>query len=585
MSKPTIFSTISLILIIFSFNSISLFGQKTLIEIDDIYPEDVRMEGFILNSNQKVNIDAVGFYFRDEENRMVFGNSWILDADSREVVWDLSEAGLKRRNRGLLEFSDDVSLPKGVYEVYYASHPITSFSIFNIHVLEEFIGSVFKGWFRGDRDNFNEEIRDLFRDFRIVIKGDGKSLSNEDVYRRQEKQKDDAFIWISGNKKNLYKSVGFIVSQTVEVDVYSIGELTRDRNLDYGWIQDANSRERVWELSYRKSKEAGGARKNRMRRSALTLPKGKYSVVYSTDGSHSPRRWNSQPPFDPEFWGIRINLKNPKDRKKVEFFDSDKFISERTVVNLTKVRDSEVVSYGFKLKKDMDLNIYSVGEGDSGEMVDHGWIINASDRKRVWEMKYRDTKHAGGADKNRVFDEVVRFRKGEYIAYYVTDGSHSYRMWNSSPPSDQQAWGLRLISVDDKFNAKDVEEYKEKEDKNVLASVINVGNNEMVSARFSLKERTRVRIYTIGEGSGGQMHDYGWIEDLHSGRTIWEMSYRITEHAGGAKKNRMFDGTIILESGEYEVVYETDGSHCFNDWNASQPYDPFNWGITVRVVE
>lgn len=585
MHKPTIFSTITLILIIFSFNSISLFGQKTLIEIDDIYPEDVRMEGFILNSNQTVNIDAVGFYFRDEEDRILFGNSWILDADSREVVWDLSDAGLKRRNRGLLEFSDDVSLPKGVYEVYYASYPITDFSNFNIRVLEEFLGSVFKGWFRGNRDNFKEEMWDLYRDFRIVIKGDGESLSNEDVYRRQQKQKDDAFIWISGDKKNLHKIIGFIASQTVEVDVYSIGELNRDGNHDYGWIQDANSRERVWELSYRKSKEAGGARKNRMRRSAITLPKGKYLVMYSTDDSHSPRRWNSQPPFDPEFWGIRINLKNPKDRKKVEFFDSDKFMNERTVVNLTKVRDSEVVSYGFKLKKDMDLNIYSVGEGVSGEMVDHGWIINASDRKRIWEMKYRDTKHAGGADKNRVFDEVVRFRKGEYIAYYVTDASHSYRMWNSSPPSDQQAWGLRLISVDAKFNAKDVEEYREKEDKNVLASVINVGNNKMVSARFNLKERKRVSIYAIGEGRRGQMYDYGWIEDLHSGRTIWEMSYRITEHAGGAKKNRMFDGTIVLEPGEYEVIYETDGSHSFNDWNESQPYDPFNWGITVRVVE
>ena len=585
MHKPTIYSTISLLLIVITFNSISLFGQKTLIEIDDIYPEDVRMEGFVLNSNQKVYIDAAGFYYRDGGTRILLGNSWILDADSREVVWDLSEAESKRRKRGLLKFSDDVSLPKGVYEVYYASYPMRSFSNFNSDDLGEFLGSFFRGWFRGNRDHYKEEMGDLFREFKIVIKGNGEALSNEDVYRRQEKQKNNAFIWISGDKKNLYKSIGFIANQTVEVEVYSIGELNRDGIHDYGWIQDANSRERVWELSYRKSKEAGGARKNRMRRSTLTLPKGKYSVVYATDDSHSPRRWNSQPPFDPEFWGIMINLKNPKDRKKVEFFDSDKFISERTVVNLTKVRNSETVSYGFKLKKDMDLNIYSVGEGVSREMADHGWIINASDRKRVWEMKYRDTKHAGGAEKNRVFDEVVRFRKGEYIAYYVTDGSHSYRMWNSSPPSDQQAWGLRLISVDDKFNAKDVEEYKEKEDENILASVINVGNNEMVSARFRLKERARVRIYAIGEGTRGQMHDYGWIEDLHSGRTIWEMSYRITEHAGGAKKNRMFDGTIILERGEYEVLYETDGSHCFNDWNASQPYDPFNWGITVRVVE
>ncbi|MCH8300956.1 MAG: hypothetical protein IIC39_10520 [Candidatus Marinimicrobia bacterium] len=158
-------------------------------------------------------------------------------------------------------------------------------------------------------------------------------------------------------------------------------------------------------------------------------------------------------------------------------------------------------------------------------------------------------------------------------------------MWNSSPPSDQQAWGLRLISLDSKFDSDDVEEYVEEEDENILASVVNVGNNDMVSARFKLKERKRVRIYAIGEGSRGEMYDYGWIEDLHSGRTIWEMSYRITEHAGGAKKNRMFDGTILLEPGEYEVRYETDGSHSFNDWNASQPYDPFNWGITVRVVE
>ena len=585
MTKPTIFSTISLLLFVLSFNLISLFGQKSLIEIDDIYPEDVRMEGFVLNSDQDVVIDAVGFYYRDGGNRVLLGNSWILDADTREVVWDLSEADSKRRSRGLLEFSDDVPLPKGVYEVYYASYPLRSFSDFNIDDLGEFLGSFFKGWFRGDRDHYKKEMWDLYREFKIVIKGDGETLSREDVYTLQEKQKDDAFIWISGDKKNLYKSVGFIANRTVELEVYAIGELTRNGNHDYGWIQNLLTGERVWELSYRKSKEAGGARKNRMKRSTLTLPKGKYSVVYSTDDSHMPRRWNSQPPYDPEFWGIRVDLKNRKDRKNVEMFDSEKFFKERTVVNLTKVRNSEVVSYGFKLKKDMDLNIYCVGEGVNREMADYGWIIDASDRGRVWEMRYRDTEHAGGAEKNRVFDDVVRFKKGNYIAYYLTDGSHSYRMWNSSPPSDQKAWGLRLISIDSKFDANDVEEYEEEEDENILASVINVGNNDMISARFKLNERKRVRIYAIGEGSRGQMYDYGWIEDLHSGKTIWEMSYRITEHAGGAKKNRMFDGTIVLEPGEYEVRYETDGSHSFNDWNASQPYDPFNWGITVRVVE
>ena len=64
------------------------------------------------------------------------------------------------------------------------------------------------------------------------------------------------------------------------------------------------------------------------------------------------------------------------------------------------------------------------------------------------------------------------------------------------------------------------------------------------------------------------MVDYGWIEDAKSGRRVWEMTYRMTEHAGGAKKNRRFDGVIRLPAGEYVLRYETDGSHSFGDWNA-----------------
>ena len=54
-----------------------------------------------------------------------------------------------------------------------------------------------------------------------------------------------------------------------------------------------------------------------------------------------------------------------------------------------------------------------------------------------------------------------------------------------------------------------------------------------------------------------------------------------TEHAGGASKNRRFDGTIRLSAGEYVLRYETDGSHAFGDWNADPPDDPEMWGITV----
>lgn len=386
-------------------------------------------------------------------------------------------------------------------------------------------------------------------------------------------------------QKYTLKNIGLIANKPVDLDVYSIGEVMRGEKYDYGWIYDLDSREKVWELSYRRSEEAGGAKKNRMNKSSVRLEKGRYVVSYATDASHSPRRWNSQPPYDPEFWGLLVRLKNENDRNKVEFFDYDNFTDDRMIVDMTRMRNGETNSYGFTLKKDMNLNVYAVGEGRRGEMFDYGWIIDADNRERIWEMIYRDTEHAGGADKNRVFDSVISFSKGNYIAYFVTDGSHSYRMWNTSPPSDQEAWGMRLISLDPKFKKGSVEKYEEKENKNILAQIVNVGDDEMVAARFKLDRRTRVRVYAIGEGRRGHMNDFGWIENVRSGRTVWEMTYRMTDHAGGAKKNRMFDGTIVLEPGEYVARYETDDSHSFNDWNASRPYDPFNWGITVRIAE
>ncbi|MCH7620259.1 MAG: hypothetical protein IH880_10920, partial [Candidatus Marinimicrobia bacterium] len=472
--------------------------DKTLVRIDDIYPEDLRLEGFELDANREIAIQAVGFYYRDEGIRILLGNAWILDSKTRDVVWDLADTRSRSRKRGLIEFSDEISLPKGSYEVYFASYPIRSLTDVNIEDLKdlgEIIGSLFKGWFRGDRNSYRKDVLDLYRDFKIVVTGNGESVDRDDIYAYHDKYKSESLVWISGYKKNTLKNFGLIANKTVELDVYSIGEVMSDGKYDYGWIYDLDSREKVWELSYRRSEAAGGAKKNRMNKSRVRLEKGRYVVSYATDASHSPRRWNSQPPYDPEFWGLLVRLKNKNDRKKVEFFDYDNFTDERMIVDMTRMRNGEMNSYGFTLKKDMELNVYAVGEGRSGEMFDYGWIVDADNRERIWEMNYRDTEHAGGGDKNRVFDSVISFSKGNYIAYFVTDGSHSYRMWNTSPPSDQEAWGMRLISLDPKFKRNSVEKYEEKEDKNVLAQIVNVGDDEMVSARFNLDRRTRVRVY------------------------------------------------------------------------------------------
>ena len=59
------------------------------------------------------------------------------------------------------------------------------------------------------------------------------------------------------------------------------------------------------------------------------------------------------------------------------------------------------------------------------------------------------------------------------------------------------------------------------------------------------------------------------------------MTYRETEHAGGARKNRLFDRAIRLQAGQYTLVYQSDDSHSFGDWNSEAPDDPFYYGVTV----
>jgi hypothetical protein len=105
-------------------------------------------------------------------------------------------------------------------------------------------------------------------------------------------------------------------------------------------------------------------------------------------------------------------------------------------------------------------------------------------------------------------------------------------------------------------------------------------DDEDASTALRLTVETRVRVLAIGEGRGGDMFDYGWIEDA-DGRTVWKMKYDETEPAGGSEKNRVFDGVITLPAGNYVLRYRSDGSHSYDDWNADPPDDPESWGISV----
>jgi CubicO group peptidase (beta-lactamase class C family) len=114
----------------------------------------------------------------------------------------------------------------------------------------------------------------------------------------------------------------------------------------------------------------------------------------------------------------------------------------------------------------------------------------------------------------------------------------------------------------------------------VIAQIVQVLDKEDKSVAFSLAGSQQVRIFAIGEGQGGQMFDYGWIENTDKGFPVWEMQEPKTVHAGGAGKNRKVDVVITLPAGNYKLRYKSDESHAFDHWNSLPPEINF-WGIAI----
>ena len=114
----------------------------------------------------------------------------------------------------------------------------------------------------------------------------------------------------------------------------------------------------------------------------------------------------------------------------------------------------------------------------------------------------------------------------------------------------------------------------------VIAQIVQVLDNADKSVPFTLSRSQEVRIFAIGEGQGGEMFDYGWIENTDKGFPVWEMQEHKTTHAGGAGKNRKVDVVITLPAGNYKLRYKTDDSHAFDHWNSLPPDINF-WGIAV----
>lgn len=571
MRKFTLLGTVIAVFVIaapaFSQSGISLNTSKR---------GELKYEGFEIEVKSTFEIEAVGYTRRGNRDFSIY--AWIIDADDREPVWSFEDSRTRRvkGNRRLRKVDDEITLPAGRYELYlYAARSRNSGSFSGDFF--DMLGDIFS-------DDDNDEYRDALDECYVNI-----STKSSITIFEPPGSGDNALIKFIelGDSERIRQ--GFELSRDAELRIYSVFEFPRGSRApaDMGWIKNAESGEKVWVMRRRGSHWAGGAEKNRFIDEVINLPAGKYGLHYVTDNSHSLENFNANPPYDPLNWGITVYPASDKDKKSFSLIE----IAPRQtpLLSINKVRNDEYFEIPFRLKKDGDLFIHAIGEYSSGgrEFVDYGWIQELSSGDIVWEMTSRNTDYAGGGSKNLSFEGTVSLSAGDYVACYITDGSHAYRSWNTSKPYEPKLYGLTIYptsSIGSKQFSK-LETREQTRKKGVLVDLTRIGDNAYEAEFFSLPQDTRIHIYAIGEGSRREMYDYGWIINSKTRRAVWEMTWRNSSHAGGAKKNRIFDDNITLDKGEYEVIYVTDGSHSFRGWNDRRPRNPFNWGIVVRVEE
>jgi hypothetical protein len=587
----------TIIALALAFPAVAGAQAPVLVEIKDLTPREHRLEGFVLSAPQSVLIEAVGAepapaerrrgrrdeWWEPEEERDVWPAAcWILNARTREVVWDLRTARTERSQDGLHHFKGSVTLPAGVYEAHYGSF-VASWVTWQG---DGSLRSILRGLSRRSRaDRYGGPYVDdgTFREFELVVRGEGRPARSRDLDEAVRAFSSSAIAALRPAGPDSAEQFAFALQRPTDVELFAQGELRGDGEFDYAWIMNADTRARVWTMSHRQSEPAGGAQKNRVARETLRLPAGRYVAYYVTDGTHHPGDWNAVPPFDTELWGLTLRVADAGARAAITPFVYEPVPAGQTIVSLTGIGDDEHRSEGFALRQPLEVRIYAIGEATGGQMHDYAWIVDARSRQRVWTMTYDNTEHAGGADKNRLFDGTIRLEPGSYVVHYRSDGSHSAGEWNAARPSESRYWGVSVFPASGRLERSVIGPFERAGPGGaVLAELMHMGDDESARLAFKLDRETIVQVHALGEGSGGTMYDYAWIEIAGSGRVVWEMTYRTSEHAGGADKNRLFDGTIRLPAGSYVLRYESDGSHSYEDWNSDPPDDPESWGVTLR---
>lgn len=399
----------------------------------------------------------------------------------------------------------------------------------------------------------------------------------------------------------------FSLSRDAEVEIEAIasGWPKEDVLFTYAWLLDLRTRAVVWKM------DAGDVKKmnhdNVRAKERIQLPAGDYAVYFTAQGDRFPVkkqikflklfelgtidiRGGMMVPWDrygkPSEWKVTVRAVE-KDFPPGAVSSPARPPDLGAIVQFRKMESMNFARTALEVREKVRLRILAIGEyvGREQSFCDAAWIEDLDSCERVWEMTLINTKPAGGAKKNRIFDDEVSISPGRYMVCYASDDSHAYDHWNARPPFDPESWGVTLIPVES-VGSEVVAVIPDPPDENVIARIERVGDSEFQRMGFGLSHGTDVCVRCLGEWdrSNSRFFDYGWIEDARTLDKVWTMEFTHGIYAAGEARNRLVTERVRLGAGDYYVCYATDEAHSYPKWHNHPPFDPKSWGISLRGI-
>ncbi len=579
VNGATVLAIGALLAILWGCVAVPARGQGPVLSaIKEIDHAGLYSQRFRLERDARVQIDAVGSGWPDEE--ILFSYAWLLKLSDRSVAWAMDWRAVEADRNDNVSAAAEIDLTAGDYVLYFSAlggfFPIKKevrllkmfrLGTFNIE------GGTLVAW-----DRYGEPAR-----WKAVVRATDPGLSLSDFVVNPPPPELIAPVAFREAGSGEFYRAALEVRQTIRMRILAVGEyVAREQGFaDGAWIEDRDECARVWDMTLRNTEPAGGAKKNRVFDDIVELAPGRYLLCYVTDDSHAFGDWNAPPPYDPESWGVTLLPIQPlaEGALRVVIDPPD----ENLIARIDRVGDAEFHRTGFELRREAELCVRGFGEmsSDKDRLVDYGWIEDARTLERVWTMENNPGIWAGGEPRNRLVQEQVRLAAGSYYLCYVSDYAHAFPRWSKTPPFDPRSWGIALNGLGRDFDAAWVRTFEESEGPAAIVRLAPVGDDEHRRLSFVVAEPMRVKIIAMGEGSRGEMFDYGWLTRKESGEKVWSMDYEATTPAGGARKNRREEAFLTLEPGEYTLHYQTDGSHSIEGWNDDPPEEPHYWGVTL----